>query len=312
MGAEKQVVTGAFGYSGKVIAERLLEQGVEVATLTNSLERGNPFGGRVKAMPYNFDQPLALAESLRGVAVLYNTYWVRFNRASFGHALAVENTLRLFEAAQKAGVRRVVHISILNPDESSPFEYYRGKARLERELIASGLSYCILRPAVLFGRGDILINNIAWMLRRLPVFGIFGDGQYKLQPVHVDDLARLAVEGGASAEARVIDALGPEAFTYRGLVQALAGVLGLRRPLLPVPARAGYWMGWLMGKMLGDVVVTREELGGLLAGLLYNGRPATGSIKLTEWAKANAATLGRHYASELARRRDRKTAYGLL
>jgi NADH dehydrogenase len=206
----------------------------------------------------------------------------------------------------------VVHISILNPDESSPFEYYRGKARLERELIASGLSYCILRPAVLFGRGDILINNIAWMLRRLPVFGIFGDGQYKLQPVHVDDLARLAVEGGASAEARVIDALGPEAFTYRGLVQALAGVLGLRRPLLPVPARAGYWMGWLMGKMLGDVVVTREELGGLLAGLLYNGRPATGSIKLTEWAKANAATLGRHYASELARRRDRKTAYGLL
>jgi len=244
--------------------------------------------------------------------VLYNTYWVRFNHASFKHALAVENSLRLFEAAQKAGVRRVVHISILNPDESSPFEYYRGKALLERELIASGLSYCILRPAVLFGRGDILINNIAWMLRHLPVFGIFGDGRYKIQPVHVDDLARLAVEGGAMQDRRIIDALGPEAFTYRGMVQALAGILGLRRPLLSVPASAGYLMGWLMGKVMDDVVITREELGGLLAGLLYNGGEASGSIRLTEWAKENSANLGRHYASELARRRDRKAAYSAL
>jgi NADH dehydrogenase len=312
MAAGRHVVTGAFGYSGQVIAERLLAQGAEVATLTNSLERGNPFGGRVKAMPYNFDRPEALAESLRGTAVLYNTYWVRFNHASFKHALAVENSLRLFEAAQKAGVRRVVHISILNPDESSPFEYYRGKALLERELIASGLSYCILRPAVLFGRGDILINNIAWMLRHLPVFGIFGDGRYKIQPVHVDDLARLAVEGGAMQDRRIIDALGPEAFTYRGMVQALAGILGLRRPLLSVPASAGYLMGWLMGKVMDDVVITREELGGLLAGLLYNGGEASGSIRLTEWAKENSANLGRHYASELARRRDRKAAYSAL
>ena len=121
--------------------------------------------------------------------MLYNTYWVRFNYGSFSHAAAVENTLALFAAARQAGVGRVVHLSIANPSEDSPLEYFRCKARLERALRESGLSYAILRPTVLFGGQDILINNIAWMLRRLPVLGVFGDGRYRLQPIYVDDLA---------------------------------------------------------------------------------------------------------------------------
>ena len=170
------VVTGAFGYSGRYIAKRLLKLGVKVRTITNSPERSNPLQGQIEAHPFNFDKPSRLVESLHGAAVLYNTYWVRFNAQDFQHSLAMQNTIRLFEAAKEAGVQRIVHVSITNPSEDSPFEYFHGKAVLERTLMDSGLSYAILRPAVLFGEEDILINNIAWLLRRLPLFGVFGSG----------------------------------------------------------------------------------------------------------------------------------------
>lgn len=198
MTAEVHVVTGAFGYSGRYIARRLLDCGHTVRTLTNSPDRRNEFAGRVQATPFHFDDPPRLVRALAGAAVLYNTYWVRFNHADFKHATAVENTLKLFAAAQQAGVRRIVHVSITNPAEDSPLEYFSGKARLERALRESGVSYAILRPTVLFGKEDVLVNNIAWILRRLPFFGVFGDGTYRLQPIYVDDLAKLAVVQGAA------------------------------------------------------------------------------------------------------------------
>ena len=304
------VVTGAFGYSGQYIARRLLDRGLAVRTLTNSPERENPFAGRVEVAGYHFDDPSQLVASLQGVSVLYNTYWVRFNHTAFKHETAVENTLKLFAAAREAGVRRVVHVSITNPSEDSPLEYFRGKARLERALVESGLSYAILRPAVLFGREDILINNIAWMLRRLPVLGVFGNGRYRLQPIYVDDLAELAVEYGESKENCTINAVGPETFTYRELVQQIGTLIGHRRPIVSVPPWAGYIAATIMGKFLGDVIVTREEIKGLMAGLLCVDTPPTGKTKLTEWTAQNAETLGVRYASELARRRNRRKGYG--
>ena len=302
-------VTGAFGYSGKYIAERLLAEGKTVITLTNSIQRANPFGDRVRAFPFHFDEPQRLTESLRGVSVLYNTYWVRFNHKNFTHSDAVRNTLTLFEAAKAAGVERVVHVSITNPSEDSPLEYFSGKARLESALVQSGLSYAILRPAVLFGKEDILVNNIAWVLRHLPVFGVFGDGQYKLQPIYVGDLAEIAVEQGQDRDNRVIDAIGPEMFTYRGLVTCVGEIIGKRRPIVAVPPAVGYAVGWVIGKLLGDVMITREEIAGLMANLLYVESPPAGKTKLTDWAREHASSLGLHYTSELSRRADRRRAY---
>jgi len=196
---EIHAVTGAFGYTGKYIATLLLERGVEVITLTNSPDRPNPFEGEVKAFPFNFHNPEALAQSLTGVKVLYNTYWVRFNHIEFTHNEAVDNTRILFHAAKNAGVERIVHISITNPDKDSPLEYFSGKAKLEEELMKSGLIYSVIRVAVLFGKEDILINNIAWTLRKFPLFGVFGDGEYRLEPLYVGDLAQIAVEQGGGA-----------------------------------------------------------------------------------------------------------------
>lgn len=302
-------VTGAYGYSGKYIAKRLLDAGQTVITLTNSLARENPFGGRIRAFPFHFDQPTLLAEQLEGVSVLYNTYWVRFNHPLFKHADAVRNTLVLFDAAKKAGVERIVHVSITNPSEDSPLEYFRGKAILEKALIASGVSYAILRPAILFGKEDILINNIAWMLRRLPMLGVFGNGRYHVQPIYVDDLAELAVEQGKSRENVIINAIGPETFTYRELVTRIGELIGKRRPLMSVPPRFGFLVASMLGRLLGDVVVTQDEIAGLMGDLLYVDAPPVGTTALSDWVKANAESLGRRYSSELARRKDQMSAY---
>ena len=307
---ELQIVTGAFGYIGKYITTQLLGKGYPVRTLTNSVNRANPFGGKVEAHPFNFDNPDQLVESLRGATVLYNTYWVRFNyKSDFQHSAAVEHTKILFDAAKRAGVERVIHVSITNPSEDSPLEYFNGKAKLERALIESGLSYAILRPTVVFGDEDILVNNIAWSIRHLPVFGVFGDGQYKLQPIYVDDLARIAVEQGVLRENKIIDAIGPETFTYRELVQTIGTIIGVRRPIIGVPPWFGYVVGSLISRLQGDVFITRPEIDGLMQGLLYTQSPPAGTTKLTTWIDAHANVLGVKYASELARRRNRNEAY---
>jgi uncharacterized protein YbjT (DUF2867 family) len=306
---ETHVVTGAFGYSGKYIANRLLKQGVKVKTLTGSLHRENPFGDMIEAYPFNFDEPDKLACSLEGVTVLYNTYWVRFNSPSFSFSSAIRNSEILFESAKRAGVKRIVHTSITNPSESSPYEYFSGKAKVEKALEASGLSHAILRPALLFGKEGILVNNIAWLLRRFPVFAMFGDGQYRLQPIYVDDFAALAVEQAREPGDRIIDAIGPETFTYRGLVQELGRIIGKERPLLSVPRTAGYVAAKVLGKMVGDVILTWDEIKGLVDELLYVDSPPVGKTPLTQWAREHAGFLGRRYQSELKRRLDRRSAY---
>lgn len=307
--APLHLVTGAFGYSGRYIATRLLDAGVRVRTITNSTERASPLQGRIEAHRFHFDRLDRLVDSLRGASVLYNTYWVRFNARDFQQSLAVANTQRLFRAATEAGVGRVVHVSITNPSEDSPLEYFRGKAVLERTLRETGLSYAILRPTVLFGEEDILINNIAWLLRRLPVFGVFGRGEYRLQPIYVDDLAELAVAQGRGRENVTIDAIGPETPTYRELIRTIGDAIGRRRPIVSVPPVLGHLVGSFVGAIVGDVLITRPEIEGLMADLLYVESAPVGTTRLSEWARAHSSALGQRYASEIARRRDRRRGY---
>jgi NADH dehydrogenase len=302
-------VTGAYGYSGRYITRRLLERGHTVVTLTNSLRRANPFGKKVQAFPFHFDEPERLVETLSGVKVLVNTYWVRFNHRLFNHSQAVTNSRTLLQAAKNAGVRRIVHVSITNPDVHSELSYFHGKAEVEAILTSLGVSYCIVRPAVLFGTEDILINNIAWALRHLPVFGVFGHGDYKLQPIYVDDLAAAVVEKAHDSRDETVDAIGPETFTYRELVNTIRRTLGLRRPIIGVPPELGYKACQAIGLFVRDVVITRQEILGLMENRLYVNAAPLGRTKLTEWIDHHKDTLGRRYASEMARRLDRCSEY---
>jgi uncharacterized protein YbjT (DUF2867 family) len=303
-------VTGAFGYSGKYITRKLIADGHPVVTLTNSVDRKNEFGNKIKAYPLDFTHLDELKDSLQGVEILYNTYWVRFDRPPlFTHTEAVRNSIALFKAAKKAGVQRIVHVSITNPSLDSKLPYFHGKAEIEQGLISSGVPHTILRPTVLFGQEDILINNIAWTLRHLPVMGVFGNGQYRVQPIYVEDLAELAVRAGKAQGNEIINAIGPETFSYRELVQTIGQLIGVQRPIIAVPPEMGYWAGWAIGKVMNDVFITRAEIAGLMQDLLYVGTPPTGTTKLTEWIIAHRDTLGRRYTSEMSRRLDRHGAY---
>jgi NADH dehydrogenase len=294
------VITGAYGFTGKYIARRLLAKGETVVTLTGNPGRPNEFGNRVEARPLRFDSN-ELESSLRGARVLYNSYWVRFDYGEQTFARAVENTRVLIAAAARAGVQRIVHISITNPSLDSPLPYFRGKALLEEAIKKSGMEYAILRPAVIFGPEDILINNVAFFLRQFPLFAVPGSGEYELQPIFVDDLARQAVDAATAPNSFVADAVGPERFRFNDLVAAVARCVGSRARIIHAPGPLVLAALRVFGSFLGDVILTRDEVSGLLANLLVSADPPTGTTRLTNWLRENAGTVGVRYASEVKR-----------
>ncbi|MFQ6083450.1 MAG: NAD(P)H-binding protein [Candidatus Aminicenantia bacterium] len=299
--SESNVVTGAFGYTGKYITQRLLSMGKRIRTLTGHPNRQNPFGHQVSVFPFDFDDPSELTKSLQGATILYNTYWVRFPYKGITFDKTIENTKTLIKAAEEAGVHRIVHISITNASEDSPLPYFRGKGLLEKAILHSKLSYAIVRPTVIFGAEDILINNIAWLLRRVPIFAVFGSGGYRIQPVFVEDVAEIAVSAAYESDNIIIDAAGPEIFTFDELVRLIADKIHRRAKIIHLRQGLALFLARLVGYVVKDVVITRDEIEGLMSNLLVSKGLPTGQTRLSEWLDQNAASVGTEYASELAR-----------
>ncbi len=298
--AELDVVTGAFSFTGRHIAEALLASGRRVRTLTRRPpDPSHPLAELVERAPLVFDD--SLVESLRGADTLYTTYWVRFERGRATFAAAVSNIGVLLAAARRAGVRRVVHVSVANPDEQSPFPYFRGKARAEALVRGSGLSYAIVRPTLVFGPEDILVNDIAWILRRMPLFLVPGDGRYEVQPVSVGDTARICIEAGSARDDLVVDAAGPERIAFEPFVRLIAAAVGSRARILTAPTALALAASRLLGLLVRDVVLTRDEVEALQAGLLVSDEPPQGRHRFEDWLAEHASTLGESYESELRR-----------
>jgi NADH dehydrogenase len=294
------LVTGAFSYSGRAIAERLLAEGRSVRTLTGHPERGRT-DPRIETHRLDFDDLPGLVDRLRGVDTLYNTYWIRFARGRATHDQAVANSRTLFSAARRAGVRRVVHVSITNASIESAYSYFRGKALVERALAESGLSYAILRPAILFGRDGVLLNNIAWLLRRLPVFAVGGSGEYRIRGIYVDDLADLAVEHGRGDDDVIVDAVGPERPTFLELVDEIRTAVGSRAHVVRVPGILIPLLARGLDAAVRDVVLTGDEFRAMAAGLADVDGPATAPTRVSIWIRDHRDTLGLSYANELDR-----------
>ena len=298
---ELNVVTGAFGYTGKYITSRLLSMGKRVRTLTGHPNNQNPFDNQVSVAPFNFDNKSELIKSLQGATTLYNTYWVRFSYGQVTFDKAVENTKVLIKAAEEASVRRIVHISIANASEESRLPYFRGKGILEKIIINSRLSYGIIRPTVIFGPEDILINNIAWILRQSPIFAVFGSGDYRVQPVFVGDVAEIAVSAAHKDENIIIDAVGPEIYTFEELVRLIADRIRSRAKIIHLRPELAFFLSRLIGYMVNDIVLTWHEVEGLMSNLLVSENPPIGQIHLSDWLSQNVDRIGTMYASELDR-----------
>ena len=295
------VVTGAFSYTGRYIARRLLDAGVRVRTLTGHPDREDPFDGRVEVSPLDFSDGDGLRRSMQGADVLYNTYWVRFARGETTFERAVANSKTLFEAAGEAGVGRIVHVSITNASSGSRLPYFSGKGRVEEMLKGLGVPYAIVRPTLVFGAEDVLLNNMAWAIRRFPVFPIAGSGKYLVRPVYVDDLAALAVAAGSQTGDTVADAVGPETYTFEELLRLLADAVGSRCRFIHTSPAVSLALTGLIGTLIRDVVLTRDEIDGLMARLLTSNGPATCMTSLSGWLDENADALGHRYVSELRR-----------
>lgn len=300
--ARAAVVTGAFGYSGRYITELLLKRDYKVTTLTSHPNRAGRFGNAIKARPFNFDNPDALARNLEGADVVFNTYWIRFPHGELTFDRATENVKALIDAARIAGIRRFVHISITSADPDSPLPYFRGKGRIEHYLKDLGLSYGVLRPAIIFGAEDILLNNIAWMLRRFPLFTIPGDGKYHVQPVAVTDLAQLAIEMADEPRDLALDAVGPELFTFNELVALLARSVGSKARIVHVYPSIELILARTFSALTRDVTLTRDEISGLMTDLLWSRSAPTATTRLSEWLARNAGSIGNDYRSEVSRR----------
>ncbi len=298
---ELYAITGAFGYTGKYITRLLLDRGKKVKTLTGHPKRRHPFGSSVGVAPLNFENPAELTRSLRGATTFINTYWVRFTYGQVTYDKAVANTKILIKAAEDAGVHRFVHVSITQASMNSPLPYFKGKGILENVIVNSRMSHAIIRPTVIFGNEDILINNIAWLLRRFPVFTVPGPGNYKLQPIFVEDMAELVVRAAENEKNMIIDAVGPEIFTFNDLVHLIREKVGSRARILHLSPGLALFLARLVSAVVRDVVLTREEVDGLMAGLLVSAGPPTGKTRLSEWLAVNASSVGARYASELNR-----------
>jgi NADH dehydrogenase len=296
-----QVVTGAFGYIGRYIAKALLERGEEVRTITTHPDKPNPFGASVKAFPYNFDSPDQLVATLRDADVLYNTYWIRFPYDGQTYESALENTRTLFRCAKEAGVKRIVHIGVTRATPDSSLPYYSGKAIQEQILKECGVPYAIVRPTLVFGREDILVNNIAWLLRKSPAFPIFGSGDYRVQPVFVGDLAEIAIRHSEGEAGITVDAIGPETFTFSEMVRLMAGTMGRRMFFVKMPSALGILLGRLISLALNDVLLTSNELKGLMDEMLTSEQLPNGQTRFSDWLRENRSTVGSSYSSEVAR-----------
>lgn len=295
------VITGAFSYTGKYVTRILLDRGWNIRTLTYHPHRENPYKDHVEVFPYNFDKPEQLRKSLNGASTLVNTYWIRFAHGNSTYEMAVQNTRTLIAAAKAAGVKRIVHVSIANPSIDSPLGYYKGKAQLEKAVMESGLSYAILRPTVIFGTEDILINNIAWFVRRFPVFGIPGDGRYGIRPIYVEDMALAIADAVEQSTNTIVDAVGPESFTFEELVRLIAERVGRSVHLIHLPAPIAYLSTKITGWLVRDVVLTWEEYKGLMSNLLASDAASIGQTRLSQWLAQHQQEVGRQYASEVAR-----------
>lgn len=241
-------------------------------------------------------QPNALVESLRGATTLYNTYWIRFERRGHTFDEAVAPTLVLFRAAQRAGVERIVQLSASHADCAPHLPYFRGKEYIERWLAGSGMPHAIVRPTLVFGPKDVLVNNIAWIMRRTPVF-LAPAKDARVQPVSVLDTARICVE----AHDGIQDAAGPETLRFDELLRLVRDAVGSRARIVHGPDAIGLALSRLAGFALRDVVLTREELVGLRASLLVSTEPPLGADSFTQRGEQNGKVLGRRYDSELAR-----------
>jgi NADH dehydrogenase len=258
-------VFGGTGFLGQHVVRHLAARRVAVRVAARHAERrrmsvcGEPSSLKFVRTDINDDASVrAAVAGAIGVVNAVSLYMER-DRESF-HAIHVEAAARVARHARDAGVERFVHVSGIGACPQSPSSYIRCRGKGEEAVHAAFPGATIVRPAVMFGPGDSLITPLTDLVRRLPVFPLFGRGLTRLQPVSVGDVAEaIARVLAAPKPERVYELGGPRIYTYRDLIRTIADHVHARPVLVSVPVGAWQTLGFLM-ELMARPLVTRSQV----------------------------------------------------
>jgi len=249
------LVAGGTGFLGSAIVRELLGRGETVAVLGRDAARSHRlFGDSAEAREADVTSPGgALDAAMRGVDVVINSVqFPNFPIENKGKGwtfekVDLEGTRNQVDAAKKAGVRRFVYISGVGAAPNAKNHWFRFKWQAEEYLKSSGLEWVIVRPSWVYGPGDQALNRILGFGRFLPVIPTFGSGKQPMQPVFIDDLARVVADAATKPEAanKLFELGGPEVMTMDDVYRTALQVQGKKRPILHQPVFAGKALGIL-------------------------------------------------------------------
>ena len=294
------LVTGAFGFTGKYISDLLIKKGEKVRTLTSKTDI-NLYNENIEVFQYNFEDKEYLIKAMSGAEKLFNTYWIRFPYKSHTFEKVVFRTKILIDCAKEADIKKIIHISVSNANSKSKLNYFKYKGIVEEMIKDSKIDYFILRPTIIFGKESILINNIAWFLRKFPIFIVFGKGKYLVQPIFIEDIAKIAVLESDNSANKIIDIVGPEVFEFKEMVNFIKTKISSKCKILYLPTFLFQIFIPILNFLTKDVVLTKEELKALKENLLYSKEEPIGQKKFTDWIEENKFDVGKEYFSELLR-----------
>ena len=255
------LVTGGTGLLGSHLTPELLGRGCRVRVL---VRQKSPLGG-VEAVPGDVTEPASLERACAGVETVIHLVAVIREKGSYTfQAVNHQGTVNLVKAARQAGVRRFIQVGALGATGDPAYRYAHSKWQGEEAVRSSGISWAIVRPSVIYGRGFGFFNRLVQSLRLSPPFlaPMPGQGRALFQPVAAADMARCIarVLENHNFDGRIYEIGGPRQITYAGLLDALMKVLGVRRIKVPVPIPLMRMAVPIMGAVLSDPPVTPVEL----------------------------------------------------
>jgi uncharacterized protein YbjT (DUF2867 family) len=266
--ARDRVVTvfGGTGFLGRRVVRHLRLHGFSVRVASRHPDRGHallpPDDPQLRSIKADVHDERSVAEALADAYGVVNavSLYVEQGGQTF-HSVHVESAQRVADQVQRAGVKRLVHVSGIGADPRSQSLYIRKRGEGElavRKVFADAI---LIRPAVMFGPDDAFLSTIRKLLDRLPVYPMFGNGQMRLQPVYVEDVGQAIATVLQRAQMRLIvfECGGPRVYSYQEFLRAVASAAGIKPILIPVPYAAWHALAWI-AETLPNPPITRNQV----------------------------------------------------
>jgi NADH dehydrogenase len=269
--AKTVTVFGGSGFLGRRVVERLLDLGFSVRVATRHPQPQNR--DRLTSLAADVNRDAAVAAAVEGCFGVVNAVSLYVeNAGQTFDSVHVEAAGRVARQAKAAGVARLTHVSGIGADPASGSPYIASRGRGEDAVRQAFPAACLVRPAVMIGPDDAFVVPLGRLLRRVPVFALFGRGDTRLQPVHVEDVAYgIARSFVIDAPAPLYELGGPQIYSYRELLELLRSRLGARTVLLPLPF--SLWHGLAaVAERLPSPPITRNQVALMRVDNVVSGR----------------------------------------